>query len=90
MENMDISKVIFHLRDIKAGMVDAWQEEFAPYSNTVKVRKGDWFHLIPNSFIDGGLLLTRKTAWSRPPLRMWTLLGMPIEWVKYTTQEYEI
>ena len=41
MENMDISKVIFHLRDIKAGMVDAWQEEFAPYSNTVKVRKGE-------------------------------------------------
>lgn len=41
MENMDISKVIFHLRDIKAGMVDAWQEEFAPYSNTVKVGKGE-------------------------------------------------
>lgn len=34
--------------------------------------------------------VTRKTAWSRPPLGMWTLLGMPIEWVKYTTQEYEI
>ena len=36
-ENMEISEVIFHLRDINPGMVQAWQEEFAPYSNTVKV-----------------------------------------------------
>lgn len=63
---MDISKVIFHLRDIKAEMVDAWQEEFAPYSNTVKISCGDIFKGAPaadaivspaNSFgfMDGGI-----------------------------------
>lgn len=41
MENMDILKVIFYLRDIKVGMVDVWQEEFVFYSNIVKVRKGE-------------------------------------------------
>ena len=35
---MDIPQVIFHLRDINAAMVKAWNEEFAPYSTTVKVR----------------------------------------------------
>lgn len=34
-----ISEVVFHLRDINPAMVKAWQEEFAPYSTTVKVRK---------------------------------------------------
>lgn len=36
--NMAISQVIFHLRDIKPAMVKAWNEEFARYSTTVKVR----------------------------------------------------
>lgn len=35
--NMDISQVIFHLRDKNPAMVKAWNEEFAPYSTTVKV-----------------------------------------------------
>lgn len=32
-----IFEVIFHFRDLNPGMVRAWQEEFAPYSSTVKV-----------------------------------------------------
>lgn len=65
-ENMEISEVIFHLRDINPGMVQAWQEEFAPYSNTVKISCGDIFKGAPaadaivspaNSFgfMDGGI-----------------------------------
>ena len=32
-----VSEVIFHLRDINQAMTNAWEKEFAPYSNTVKV-----------------------------------------------------
>ena len=32
-----VSQVIFHLRDINQAMTNAWEKEFAPYSNTVKV-----------------------------------------------------
>lgn len=35
---MDISDVIFHLRDLNRQMVKAWQQEFAPHNSTVKVR----------------------------------------------------
>ena len=39
---MDISQVIFHLRDMNPAMVKAWNEEFAPYSTTVKVCARLW------------------------------------------------
>ena len=37
MPPKEISEVIFHLRDINQAMTNAWEKEFAPYSNTVKV-----------------------------------------------------
>ena len=32
-----VSEVIFHLRDINQAMTNAWEKEFGPYSDTVKV-----------------------------------------------------
>lgn len=63
---MDISEVTFLLRDINTGMVEAWQEEFASYSNTVKISCGDIFKGAPTAdaivspansfgFMDGGI-----------------------------------
>lgn len=37
MQPKEISEVIFHLRDINQAMTNAWEKEFAPYSDTVKV-----------------------------------------------------
>ena len=37
MPPKEVSEVIFHLRDINQAMTNAWEKEFAPYSNTVKV-----------------------------------------------------
>lgn len=37
MSPKEVSEVIFHLRDINQAMTNAWEKEFAPYSNTVKV-----------------------------------------------------
>ena len=37
MPPKEISEVMFYLRDINQAMTNAWEKEFAPYSNTVKV-----------------------------------------------------
>ncbi|KAM7426309.1 hypothetical protein ABFA07_010600 [Porites harrisoni] len=66
MPPKEVSEVIFHLRDINQAMTNAWEKEFAPYSNTVKVSCGDIFKGAPavdaivspaNSFgfMDGGI-----------------------------------
>ena len=37
MESPEISQRMFYLRDINPAITKAWQEEFGPYRNTVKV-----------------------------------------------------
>lgn len=67
---MNITEVVFHLRDINSTMTKAWETEFSPYAN-IKVSCGDIFTGAPaadsivspaNSFgfMDGGIL---KTFW---------------------------
>jgi len=66
MESPEISQIMFYLRDINPAITKAWQEEFGPYRNTVKVSCGDIFKGAPavdaivspaNSFgfMDGGI-----------------------------------
>jgi len=66
MESPEISQIMFYLRDINPAITKAWQEEFGPYRNTVKVCAGLTIQLKLTYF----LIQTRLNATEEPSKRL--------------------